>query len=59
MVIAGANEIGAPAQYELSATPATYGRTGKLLFFATPKAFFTPLTTRVASAIRSIRPSNS
>ena len=33
MVIAGANEIGAPAQYELSATPATYGRTGKLSFW--------------------------
>jgi len=33
MVIVGANEVGAPAQYELSATPATYGRTGKLSFF--------------------------
>jgi hypothetical protein len=59
MVIAGANEIGAPAQYELSATPATYGRTGKLSFSATPRAFFTPLTTRAASAIRSIQPSNN
>jgi hypothetical protein len=33
MVIVGANEIGAPAQYQLSATPLTYGRTGKLSFF--------------------------
>jgi hypothetical protein len=33
MVIVGANDLGAPAQYELSATPATYGRTGKLSFF--------------------------
>jgi len=34
MVIVGANEIGAPAQYQLSATPLTYGRTGKLSFFS-------------------------
>jgi hypothetical protein len=40
MVIAGANEIGAPAQYELSATPATYGRTGKLSFFRDAKGTF-------------------
>ena len=40
MVIAGANEIGAPAQYELSATPATYGRTGKLSFFRDAKGVF-------------------
>ena len=33
MVIVGANDVGAPAQYELSATPASYGRTGKLSFF--------------------------
>jgi hypothetical protein len=33
MVIVGANDLGAPAQYELSATPVTYGRTGKLSFF--------------------------
>jgi len=33
MVIVGANDLGAPAQYELSATPLTYGRTGKLSFF--------------------------
>src|SRR5260221_867892 len=33
MVIVGANDVGAPAQYELSATPAIYGRTGKLSFF--------------------------
>jgi hypothetical protein len=37
MVIVGANDIGAPAQYELSATPATYGRTGKLSFFRDAK----------------------
>jgi len=33
MVIVGANDVGAPAQYELSATPAAYGRTGRLSFF--------------------------
>jgi hypothetical protein len=33
MVIVGANDIGAPAQYEISATPVTYGRTGKKSFF--------------------------
>ena len=33
MVIVGANNLGAPAQYELSATPVIYGRTGKLSFF--------------------------
>jgi hypothetical protein len=33
MVIVGASDIGAPAQYELSATPARYGRTGRLSFF--------------------------
>ena len=33
MVIVGASDLGAPAQYELSATPAIYGRTGKLSFF--------------------------
>jgi hypothetical protein len=37
MVIVGANDIGAPALYELSATPATYGRTGKLSFFRDAK----------------------
>jgi hypothetical protein len=37
MVIVGANDIGAPAQYELSATPATYGRTGRLSFFRDAK----------------------
>jgi len=40
MVIAGANEIGAPAQYQLSATPLTYGRTGKLSFFRDAKCAF-------------------
>ena len=33
MVIVGANDVGAPARYELSATPTSYGRTGKLSFF--------------------------
>jgi hypothetical protein len=33
MVIVGANNIGAPAQFELSATPAIYGRTGRISFF--------------------------
>jgi len=37
MVIVGANDIGAPAQYELSATPALYGRTGRLSFFRDAK----------------------
>jgi len=37
MVIVGANDIGAPAQYELSATPAMYGRTGRLSFFRDAK----------------------
>jgi len=32
-VIVGANDVGAPAQYELSATPAIYGRTGKISYF--------------------------
>jgi hypothetical protein len=32
-VIVGANDIGAPARYELSATPSIYGRTGKTSFF--------------------------
>ena len=40
MVIVGANDVGAPAQYELSATPATYGRTGKLSFFRDAKGKF-------------------
>jgi hypothetical protein len=40
MVIVGANETGAPAQYELSATPVTYGRTGKLSFFRDAKGIF-------------------
>ena len=37
MVIVGASDIGAPAQYELSATPAMYGRTGRLSFFRDAK----------------------
>jgi hypothetical protein len=32
-VIVGASDLGAPAQYELSATPSIYGRTGKISFF--------------------------
>jgi hypothetical protein len=32
-VISGANAIGAPARYELAATPETYGRTGRRSFF--------------------------
>jgi len=32
-VIVGANDLGAPAQYELSATPSIYGRTGKTSFY--------------------------
>ena len=31
--IVGASNVGAPAQYELSATPSIYGRTGKTSFF--------------------------
>lgn len=37
MVIVGASDLGAPAQYELSATPAMYGRTGRLSFFRDAK----------------------
>ncbi|HET9802560.1 MAG TPA: hypothetical protein VFP96_04945 [Candidatus Acidoferrum sp.] len=32
-VIVGANDVGAPAKYELAATPSIYGRTGKLSYF--------------------------
>ena len=32
-VIVGANDVGAPAQYELSATPSIYARTGKVSYF--------------------------
>jgi hypothetical protein len=32
-VIAGASNLGAPAKYELAATPQTYGRTGRRSFF--------------------------
>ena len=32
-VIVGGNDLGAPAQYELSATPSIYGRTGNTSFF--------------------------
>lgn len=40
MVIVGANDVGAPAQYELSATPTRYGRTGRLSFFRDPTGKF-------------------
>jgi hypothetical protein len=33
IIISGAESLGAPAKYQLSATPATYGRTGKRSFF--------------------------
>jgi hypothetical protein len=33
LVIVGASDVGAPAQYELAATPIVYGRTGKLSYF--------------------------
>lgn len=36
-VIAGANDVGAPAKYELSATPLRYGRTGRRSFFRDSK----------------------
>ena len=36
-VIVGANDLGAPAKYELSATPKPYGRAGKLSFFRDAK----------------------
>ena len=32
-VVAGASTVGAPAKYEIAATPETYGRTGKRSFF--------------------------
>jgi hypothetical protein len=40
MVIVGANDVGAPAQYELSATPVAYGRTGRLSFFRDSRGKF-------------------
>ena len=33
IIIAGADTLGAPAKYQLSATPSSYGRTGKRSFF--------------------------
>lgn len=36
-VIAGASDLGAPAKYELSATPVHYGRTGRRSFFRDSK----------------------
>jgi hypothetical protein len=32
-VISGSNDVGAPAKYEVAATPETYGRTGRRSFF--------------------------
>jgi hypothetical protein len=32
-VISGGNDVGAPAKYEVAATPETYGRTGRRSFF--------------------------
>lgn len=40
MVIVGASDLGAPAQYELSATPSVYGRTGRLSFFRDAKGSY-------------------
>jgi len=40
MVIVGASTLGAPAQYELSAIPSVYGRTGKLSFFRDAKGLY-------------------
>ncbi|HKW63527.1 MAG TPA: hypothetical protein VJN89_13345 [Candidatus Acidoferrum sp.] len=36
-VIVGANDVGAPAKYELSATPLRYGQTGRRSFFRDSK----------------------
>ncbi len=36
IIIIGADAMGAPATYELSATPSVYGRTGKRSFFRDP-----------------------
>jgi tetratricopeptide (TPR) repeat protein len=33
IIIVGASTLGAPAKYQLSATPSSYGRTGKRSFF--------------------------
>ena len=37
IIIAGADTLGAPAKYELSAIPSSYGRTGKRSFFRDPE----------------------
>ena len=39
-VIVGANDLGAPAKYELSATPKPYAKAGKLSFFRDAKGVF-------------------
>jgi hypothetical protein len=36
-VISGGNSVGAPAKYEVAATPETYGRTGRRSFFRDAK----------------------
>jgi len=36
IIIAGADTLGAPAKYQLSAIPSSYGRTGKRSFFRDP-----------------------
>ena len=38
-VIAGGSDLGAPAKYELSATPLHYGRTGRQSFFRDSHGF--------------------
>ncbi len=40
IVIAGASALGAPAKYELAATPSAYGRTGKKSFFRDSEGTF-------------------
>jgi hypothetical protein len=40
IVIAGASTLGAPAKYELAATPSAYGRTGKKSFFRDSDGIF-------------------
>ena len=40
IVIAGASALGAPAKYELAATPSAYGRTGRKSFFRDSDGIF-------------------
>ena len=54
-VIVGASTLGAPAKYELAATPLQYGRTGNaLVSFAIRTAAFTPRIAMAPSAARLI-----